>query len=220
MVQASPHVTAAQVLDAGRRAEADGRVEYAVQFYRHLTDHHAGAPEAAAARKALSRLKQQPSSGEGMPPSKPSSPPPLRKSATRGATITPQAGQKVGRGPIRIAPAGSAQPPDALDLPEADDEYTAGRLIARGLAGLGILAFAAGLLIAAAALMLPAERVAYFPSWLLAAHPVTGAVGAAIGVALFLSGQLARAVFDMASASRDIAAIERAKLEHASAAVR
>lgn len=219
MVQASPHVTAAQVLDAGRRAEADGRVEYAVQFYRHLTDHHAGAPEAAAARQALSRLKQQTTTGEGMPRARPASPPPLRTSAPRGSA-EPHVGKRVGRGPIRIAPAGSTHPPDTLELPETDDEYTAGRLLARGLAGLGILAFASGLLIAAAALLLPAEMIARAPDWLPAAHPVAGAIGAAAGIALFLAGQLARAVFDMASASRDIAAIERAKLEHASAALR
>jgi len=219
MVQASPHVTASQVLDAGRRAEADGRVEYAVQFYRHLTDHHAGAPEAAAARQALSRLKMQATTGEGMPRARPASPPPLRTSAARGSA-EPQVGKKVGRGPIRIAPAGNTQAPDALELPEADDAYAAGRLIAHGLAGLGVLAFASGLLIAIAALTLPAELLARAPDWLPALHPIAGAVGAATGIALFMAGQLARAVFDMASASRDIAAVERAKLEHANAAVR
>jgi hypothetical protein len=48
----------AQVLDAGRRAENDGRVGYAIQFYRHLTDQHAGSPEAAIAKEALTRLAQ------------------------------------------------------------------------------------------------------------------------------------------------------------------
>jgi hypothetical protein len=45
-----------QILDAGRRAENDGRVGYAIQFYRHLTDHHGWSPEAAIAKEALARL--------------------------------------------------------------------------------------------------------------------------------------------------------------------
>jgi hypothetical protein len=46
-----------QILDAGRRAENDGRVGYAIQFYRHLTDNHAWSPEAAIAKEALARLQ-------------------------------------------------------------------------------------------------------------------------------------------------------------------
>jgi hypothetical protein len=45
-----------QILEAGRRAENDGRVGYAIQFYRHLTDHHGWSPEAAIAKEALARL--------------------------------------------------------------------------------------------------------------------------------------------------------------------
>jgi hypothetical protein len=46
-----------QILDAGRRAESDGRIGYAIQFYRHLTDHHGWSPEAAIAKEALARLQ-------------------------------------------------------------------------------------------------------------------------------------------------------------------
>ena len=220
MVQASPHVTAAQVLEAGRRAEADGRVEYAVQFYRHLADHHAGAPEAAVAREALSRLKHQASNLEGMPHVRTASPPPLR-ATHHGPAESSRMGQKVGRGPIRIAPAGAARSSAALELPEAAEAYLAGRLIAHGFAVLGILFFAVGSLAAAAALLLPAEFVARVPVSLMpAVHPIAGLAGIVLGIMLLFSGQLARAVFDIASASRDIAAIERAKVEHANAVLR
>lgn len=220
MVQASPQVTAAQVLDAGRRAEADGRVEYAVQFYRHLTDHHAGAPEAAAAREALSRLKLQTSNLEGTLRTRSASPPPVRTTAKRGLTEIPRAGQRVGRGPIRIAPAGTSQSQEALELPETAGEYLAGRLIAHGFAGLGILFFVAGLLATIAGVVLPAEVAARLPEGLTLVHPLAWLAGAAMGLVLFFSGQLARAVFDIASASRNIAAIERAKVEHANAPLR
>lgn len=56
MAQAKPQFSAEQILEAGRRAEAQGQIDYAIQFYRHLTDHHATAPEAQIAREALARL--------------------------------------------------------------------------------------------------------------------------------------------------------------------
>lgn len=220
MVQASPQVTAAQVLDAGRRAEADGRVEYAVQFYRHLTDHHAGAPEAAVAREALSRLKHRTTNVEGMSHVRSASPPPLR-ATQRGSAEGHRVGQKVGRGPIRIAPAGAARSPAAVELPEAAEAYLAGRLMAHGFTALGVLLVVVGLCAAAAALLLPAELTARVPAWLMpAVQPLAGLAGIALGIVLFFAGQLARAVFDIAGASRDIAAIERAKVEHANAALR
>jgi hypothetical protein len=60
-----------QILEAGRRAENDGRVGYAIQFYRHLTDHHGWSPEAAIAKEALARLAnfrptaEPPANGQG-----------------------------------------------------------------------------------------------------------------------------------------------------------
>src|SRR5262249_9434234 len=56
MLQTAPRVRAVQLLDAGRRAEADGHVEVAYQFYRQTADRYAHSAEAAAAREALARL--------------------------------------------------------------------------------------------------------------------------------------------------------------------
>jgi hypothetical protein len=56
MVHASPQFTPAQLIDSGRRAEAEGRLDLAVQFYRHLTEHFADAVEAAEAHGALGRI--------------------------------------------------------------------------------------------------------------------------------------------------------------------
>jgi len=219
MVHASPQVTAAQVLDAGRRAEADGRVEYAVQFYRHLTDHHSGAPEAAMARDALSRLKRQGSRSEPAPRMRTANPPPLRNNGHRGLDEVTRAGHKVGRGPMRIAPVGAGQSAVPLELPEPAAGYFTGRLIAYAFAFIGALVFLAGFLAASAA-AIPAEVAARLPVWLLATHPLAGAGAAILGLVLVFSGQVGRAVFDLASASRDIAAIERAKAEHAGGEIR
>lgn len=56
MVHASPQLTPDQLIDAGRRAEAEGRLDLAVQFYGHLAEHFADAVEAAEAHSALGRI--------------------------------------------------------------------------------------------------------------------------------------------------------------------
>jgi len=47
----------AQILEAGQRAEADGRLDHAIQFYRHIAQHYANEPEAELARDGLGRLE-------------------------------------------------------------------------------------------------------------------------------------------------------------------
>ncbi|MBX9589036.1 MAG: hypothetical protein K2X43_07020 [Hyphomonadaceae bacterium] len=52
----SQQFTPPQLLEAGRRAEVDGRLDLAAQFYRHLTEHFAFTGEAAEARNGLGRV--------------------------------------------------------------------------------------------------------------------------------------------------------------------
>ena len=54
----SPQYTPAQILEMGQRAEHEGNLEYATQFYSYIADNLAGAPEAVDARLALERLSQ------------------------------------------------------------------------------------------------------------------------------------------------------------------
>jgi len=56
MVQPTQHFTPPQLLEAGHRAEVEGRLDLAAQFYRHLTEHFAFTPEAAEARNGLGRV--------------------------------------------------------------------------------------------------------------------------------------------------------------------
>lgn len=56
MSQAYPQFTPVQILEAGQRAYAEGRVEYAAQFFKHLIDHYSDTPEAATARDAMARV--------------------------------------------------------------------------------------------------------------------------------------------------------------------
>jgi hypothetical protein len=56
MPQRSPQFTPRQLLDAGRRAEADGKFDLAHQFYGHLSHHYGHTAEAAEGRQALARI--------------------------------------------------------------------------------------------------------------------------------------------------------------------
>lgn len=56
MPQGSPQFTPKQLLDAGRRAESEGRLDLAHQFYGHLNDHYGQTSEAAEGRHALARI--------------------------------------------------------------------------------------------------------------------------------------------------------------------
>jgi len=211
MVQAS-QVTAAQVLDAGRRAEADGRVEYAIQFYRHLADHHAAAPEAAAARDALSRLdlrrSANPAERQAARPASRPAPAPARRAAPPSS-----APHLPGRTSIRIAPAGSPEPHAPPIIAAPSGGYLVGRVIAHALAGLGALLVLSGIAVIVFGVM--AGPDASLPRGLAIASlgPYPGLGMTATGVLLVLWSQIARAVFDIARSSRDLAVIERAKAE-------
>src|SRR3954470_15287229 len=58
MVQTAMQYTPVQVLQAARRAEAEGKMDYALQFYRHLVEQHGTTPEAQEAREGLFRIAE------------------------------------------------------------------------------------------------------------------------------------------------------------------
>src|SRR3990167_2811204 len=58
MVQTSVQYTPVQVLQAARRAEAEGKMDYALQFYRHLVEQHSSSVEAQEAREGLFRIAE------------------------------------------------------------------------------------------------------------------------------------------------------------------
>jgi hypothetical protein len=63
MASASASFSPQQLLDAGRRAESEGKRDYALQLYRHLNDHYAYTAAAAEARTGLARLGADPRAG-------------------------------------------------------------------------------------------------------------------------------------------------------------
>jgi hypothetical protein len=58
MAQAQVQYTPVQVLQAARRAEAEGKMDYALQFYRHIVEHHGASVEAQEAREGLFRIAE------------------------------------------------------------------------------------------------------------------------------------------------------------------
>jgi hypothetical protein len=196
--------SAAQVFDAALRAEAEGNLESAARYYRNLSEQHGDAPEAVAARVALSRITAPRTAAPG------AHHPPMLPWQHNGAH-SDWSGPR--RSPIRIAPVGSTDARQSEELPEPVRRYVAGRILAHTLTGLGAVA-------ALLAAFLVLARTIGFDAFLgvvglqdLVANPVLGLVALAGGLAAYFIGQLALAVFDGADASRELVAHARAKAE-------
>lgn len=196
----------AQVLDAAQRAEVEGRLDLAHQFYTHLAEHFSGTAEGNAAQGALLRL--------GTP--RVEAPPVNGFSLSNPFSTVPE-------GPISYpasAPARYPDPPPAtpapihVDLPPPANGYRIGRLLGRAVAWLGGLTVLFGAALIPLSILGPKALTA-LPGLglLLAAGPRAGFEIAATGVVLVILGQLARALFDQANATRDLAAITRAEAE-------
>lgn len=188
-----PQFTPGQILDAARRAEAEGRLEFALQFYRHIVEHHGAAGEAFEARDSFQRLLQQQRAAEA----------------------------QMRRGPPNL-PMVLARPQQSRSLPvempvepefSFKERYRAGTLMAQGANWLGWLAVGVGTALGSAGVAGMPEVLALPSLFGLPAGVVFGLAAATVGLALVFVSQLALAVFDNANASRHLLAIERAKAE-------
>jgi hypothetical protein len=236
MANASPQFSPAQLLDSGRRAETEGKLDLAAQFYRHLTDHHAYTAEAAEARNGLGRVGAaqsqvwQPIGNGGYANGNGHANGHLNGGA-HAAIGSPVNGGAYVNGDVHFnggsgyangtAHLNGGAPPIAepgYRAPRSQraprrrpvaprDHYRAGRFMARAFSGLGWLFVAAGPL-SAGLYFLPGSPLLHFEML-----PVLGSSMAAVvtGFAIVFSGQIARAVFDQANATRDLVALERAK---------
>lgn len=187
MVHASSQFTPPQLLEAAHRAEAEGKLDLAAQFYRHLTDHHAHTAEAAEARNGLGRI------------------------GAAQSQIWHANGAAHGNGGAHAADAGtrggvSRAPRRRPVAPR--DLYRTGRALAVLFSGIGWLMVLAGLVAPALYVMLGGglPRVGLLPM-------AGGAAGLfVLGFFVVFAGQIARAVFDQANATRELVALERAKI--------
>lgn len=223
--------TPAQVLEAGRRAEAEGRAEYAVQFYRHLVDHYPGSSQAAAALAGLSRVGLGSNGGlngrlaqasnmaagttAGSDPvtGPPSGPPSLPNPFGTPRPPDPGFGQWQSEPSQPVSAPQRRQSEPELELPRLRRDYRTGRVLARLCAWLGGLLVVAGLVLIPVSILNP-RLIASLPMiGNSLAGPIAGLTMIITGIVQVMLGQLVRAVLDHANSARDIAAITRAKAE-------
>ena len=217
MVQTAMQYTPAQVLQAARRAEAEGKMDYALQFYRHLVEQHGATPEAQEAREGLFRIAEWrwgeariARRQEGAPAGQ----------FAPGAAANPPQPPKFNEPAAPAAFAGSAQQlPQAVSRETAGDElvplfkprYRVAKVIAYGVSTLGLLNVLAGIALAALGFAGSVEPIAAVGVFGFPMGLVLGVPALLLGFVLLLAGQLAVAVFDSANANLEMAAIERGR---------
>ena len=183
MLQAAPQFTPFQLLEAARRAEADGHIEAAFQFYRQTADQFAYSPEAAEAREGLARLN-----GGWQP----------KIWHPNGASQATEAG---GRS------AAPGRKPRRLKSLAPRNHYPFGRALAGLVSLLGWLILAAGIAGPPVSALLGRPDLGIPISGLIG----LGCGLILLGFLLAVFGLALRALFDQANATRELVAIERLK---------
>jgi hypothetical protein len=213
MAQASLQYTPVQVLQAARRAEAEGKMDYALQFYRHLVEQHSSSVEAQEAREGLFRIAEW-RWGEA-------------RVARRQEAANGQSNH--GHQPYTIASSSDYPPESSNRLPQiiareaakaaAKDEapvfksrYRAARNIAVLVSGMGWLSAVFGVLVAVLAIAgatteISAQGPLGVPVGFLFGLPV-----AMFGLFLVIAGQVGMAVFESTNATLELLSIERGRL--------
>jgi hypothetical protein len=220
MGQMSVQYTPVQVLQAARRAEAEGKMDYALQFYRHLVEHHGMTAEAQEAREGLFRIAEW-RWGEA-------------RVARRQDGVNGQPGGQ-GGGQQSYAPAPGAkqdfapQPEPSAHMPQIiareaaraaeagrqpafKARYRSARNIAFLLCGVGWASVVTGIVFVALAWIgavadVSAAGLLGLPLGVLLGVPV-----AVLGLVLVIAGQLAAAVFESANATLELLALGRERL--------
>lgn len=215
-MQSAAQFTPEQLIVAGRRAEQQGQVGYALQFYRYLAEKYPNTAEAFEARDALFRLHgadpQQPQTQR--PANSPRTRPPAPSEQAATASRVPAQDFSLSASDRAAAPAERpAHRPVAAAQPVARSHgYRTGRFVAAILSSLGWLLLL--LTVAGAVGLVVLLTVKASPRALqeLAAANLLVAIGGLFG-SLFLglvsvfAGQVARATFDNADLTRWLAAV-------------
>jgi hypothetical protein len=189
MVHTSQQLTPPQLLEAGHRAESEVKLDLAMQFYRHLTEHYAYTGEAAEARNGIGRIGAAQSQIWHM---------------NGQAHAHAHEGARAGE----IKPFPTRAPRRRPAAPK--DHYRTGRALAALISAFGWLTVLLGV-VAPFAALLPGTGIPFVSLPQL----IGGAAGlCALGLFVVFCGQVARALFDQANATRELVALERAKFGH------
>ncbi|MBC7830450.1 MAG: hypothetical protein H7Y62_00330 [Hyphomicrobium sp.] len=238
MVQTSVQFTPVQVLQAARRAEAEGKMDYALQFYRHLVEQHGTTPEAQEAREGLFRIAEwrwgearvargrdatgggaqnaqntQSAPGSQTPPAAPAGNPSGQR-VYNVANNTPPSDYYADQPQVAAAP---GKLPQVIALGHGEDEqafrprFRVAKFLAHALSAIGWLTLLAGVGAAVGGL---AGLVGELSAVGLLGVPF-GALLAlpalVLGIVLVVAGQLAAAVFESTNANLELVAIERGR---------
>jgi hypothetical protein len=231
----APSYTPIQIIEAGQRAEADGQLQYAVQFYHHLVDHYGDTREAKFAHQRLSQLMplvpppQSATVGHLNP-----SPDQLHRSHRPSPLGQHLALNHVPSGPVaNQTPGGHAAIQHAIQnarqTQSADQHvaerasrsaraapmpvvrsYALGRTVAWVMTISGSLTAICALfaMVAGGALQFGLIKLSALGAFALIV-PMSG-YGMITGIALVFVGQFARASFDTADATQELVAMARA----------
>jgi hypothetical protein len=236
MVQTSVQFTPVQVLQAARRAEAEGKMDYALQFYRHLVEQHGTTSEAQEAREGLFRIAEwrwgearvargreagaAASAGQTAPtpPAAPGAAAASQRVYNVANAPPPQPGYGSDQQPVASAQqsklpqvASREQDQGDEDLPPFRASFAVAKFCANALSGIGWITLLAGAGAAVAGFggfigALSAIGPLGLPFGVLLGVPL-----AIIGLVLVVAGQLASAVFQSANAQLELVAIERGR---------
>lgn len=227
MAQTSVQYTPVQVLQAARRAEAEGKMDYALQFYRHIVEHHGTSAEAQEAREGLFRIaewrwgeariarrqeaansganysgqqQQRPVAVTGNAQPQPAyAPEPPEVPVTGGATRMPQ---------FVAREAAKAEGGASLAEP-GKERYRVGRIVAMLVSGCGWASVLGGVVVALMALADATAEIAAAAVLGLPLGIVLGVPAIVIGLVLVVTGYLAIAVFESSNATLELADLRR-----------
>jgi hypothetical protein len=236
MVQTSVQFTPVQVLQAARRAEAEGKMDYALQFYRHLVEQHGTTPEAQEAREGLFRIAEwrwgearvargrdatgggaqtvQSAQNPQAPPATPAGTPPGGQRVYNVANTPPQTDYYADQ---PQAAAGPGKLPQVIARGHDQDEqafkprFRIARFIAHVLSAMGWVTLLAGIGAATGSFAGLAPELAAIGLLGVPFGVLLGLPALVLGIVLVLAGQLAAAVFESSNANLELVAIERGR---------
>lgn len=229
MVQTSVQFTPVQVLQAARRAEAEGKMDYALQFYRHLVEQHGGTTEAQEAREGLFRIAEW-RWGEARVARTREGGNPSGAQPAQSQQIPPPTGQRVYNVANNAAqPAYAAEPqggaahqgalPQIISRQHAQSDeqpsfharFRASKFFAHALSGIGWMTLLSGVGAAAAGIAGAGSELSAIALLGAPFGVMLGIPAVLLGLILVVGGQLAAALFDSANATLEMAAIERGR---------
>jgi hypothetical protein len=231
MMHTSVQYTPLQVLQAARRAEAEGKMDYALQFYRHIVENHGTTPEAQEAREGLMRIAEwrwsetrggarrqdyggnQQSQNHNQrfapPPSEQQQPQPDPYADSDPIDGPPHAG---GQGHLpQIIAREAAKAARGAEPITHFSQHRAARIVALVIGVVGWGSVIAGLAITIVAAAGAVEQASVAGLLGLPLGVIVGVPGVVVGLTLVLAGHLATAVFEGTNATLELLSIERSR---------